>query len=286
MAVTGFIKFLTLLLVVAAFPASAGAEGNFLVGCQFDRAAVADPIGGALHIHDFGGAKGIDNSSTVASLLGSATTCDVGGETPGVWHPAVEQPDGTRVDFTSFNIYYRNPDGAASPVLPFPLGMKQLQGNPHNRFPNSYAATYRCYGSGGTSVYIPASCPAGLGFEETMFFNSCWDGKALDAPDHHTLTVCDAAHPLHMVAINLIIHWPQAAVGGKLSSDIDEGAPAGLTAHADYWFTLDPFFFTKVVERCLNAGIECRVSDGSGSPAGSIIQFGTNKVILTAAEAA
>jgi hypothetical protein len=275
---------LSLLVVLA--PAASATEGNFLINCRFDHTAAADPIGGALHIHDFGGAVGIDNSSTVNSLLHSPTTCQVPGETPGVWHPAIVQPDGTQVDFTYFNIYYRNPD-ASQPVYPFPMGLKQVHGNSHNTNPNTYAAVYQCYGAPNTSVYIPNLCSAGTGFQETMFFQSCWDGVSLDPADHKPLKPCDAAHPIHMPAINLIISWPQAAVGGRLSSDIEQGVAGGLTSHADYWFTLDPFFFTKVVERCLNAGIQCRVGNGAGPPAGSIYNFSdpTHPVVLTAAEA-
>jgi hypothetical protein len=286
-------RLLLVLLAVAASAATVAqahaAEGNFLVQCSFDHAAVADPIGGALHIHDFGGAVGIGQDSTVDSLLRSPTTCQVGGETPGVWHPAIVQPDGTRVDYSFFKIYYRNPSGPASPVLPFPLGMKQVHGNAHNRSANTYAAVYQCVGGSGTSAYIPTSCPQGRGIEENMYFASCWDGVSLDPSDHKPMKACDAAHPIHLPAINLIVEWPQAAVGGKLTSDIEEGVAGGLTSHADYWFTLDPFFFTKVVERCLNAGIQCRVANGMGPspppPAGSIYQFGTTNVILTAAEA-
>lgn len=275
---------LTALLLTAA-PASA-VEGNFLVGCTLDGARTADPIGGATHVHDFAGAVGITNASTPFSLLTSPSTCKPSGETPGFWHPAMVKPDGTRIDYESITIYYRNPDVSQGKVMPFPFGLKHLYGDPSNNDPNHYAAIWRCYGSGTSSAYIPASCPSYV--QEDLYFNFCWDGLSLDAPGHHTLQPCDAAHPIRLPAINVTLFWPPGSAGSKLTSDVEHGTGPGLSAHADYWFTVNPFFFAKVVERCLNAGIQCRVAGaGQAQPQGSVVNVSVSppQVVVSAAEA-
>lgn len=272
------------ILALTAGPASA-VEGNFLVSCQFDGARVADPIGGATHPHDFAGALGVTNISTPFQLVTGGTTCKPSGETPGFWHPAMVKPDGTQINFESMTIYYRNPDASQFKMMPFPFGLKHLQGDPNNNDPNRYAAIWRCYGSGSSSAFIPASCPGYV--QEDMFFNSCWDGKTLDAPDHRTLQPCDAAHPIFLPAINATLFWPPGSAGSKLTSDVEHGTAAGLSAHADYWFTVNPFFFAKVVERCLNVGIQCRVAGpGQAQPEGSVVNVSVSppQVVIPAAE--
>lgn len=279
--------FIALLLLVFVSPAKA-VEGNLLVHCGLDGARVADPIGGALHMHDFAGAVNITNSSTVFSLLNSPTTCKPSGETPGFWHPAMVKSNGTQVNFESMTIYYRNPDASQFKVLPFPIGLKHLHGDPNNNDPNHYAAVWHCYGSGNTSAFIPASCPDDGYVQEDMWFDSCWDGKTLDAPNHRTLVACDAEHPIHLPAIQASLFWPPGSAGGKLTSDIEHGTLPGLSAHADYWFTVNPFFFAKATERCLNAGIQCRVAGPQqAQPDGSIVSVSVSppQVVISAEEA-
>lgn len=277
------------LLVVSQAQAT---EGNFLVHCGFDHAATDDPIvfpgvPGDSHLHSFLGVTGITAFSTTPNLVAHTTTCTPAGETVAVWHPAIIRPDSTVVNPISVGVYYRNTN-TATPVYPLPMGLRHIQGNSHNTNPNTAAATWRCVNQNNVNgVYIPASCPNGpAGLEESIYFNSCWDGESINPLDHHSLVPCTGSN-IRLPQIQLLFEWPVAALGGSLSSDIDAGTAPGLTSHADYWFASDPFFFAKATERCLNAGIQCRVSDGSYGPVGSVFRLDspTHPTILTAAEA-
>lgn len=276
-------RYLLLLLLAAlvfAAPAVAAPNGNFLISCAYDHSAQDDPIvfpgmPGASHLHSFLGVPGIGAFSTTADLIGHSTRCQVGAETAAVWHPAMITPAGV-VNPTSVGIYYR---ATGVPVYPLPLGLRHVQGNPHNRSASSYAATWRCLDSNTNTATVPSDC-RGQGMEESIYFPGCWDGESINPPSHHPLVACTSTN-IRLPSIQLLLKWPAAAVGGDLSSDLDEGVTRGLTAHADYWFGADPIWFAKVVERCLNAGLSCRANNGA------IVDFGAagpKPVVISGAE--
>lgn len=277
-----------------ALPTSASAiEGNFLLSCAYDHTASDDPIvfpgspGASTHPHDFFGTVGITAFTSTPQILGKPTTCAIGGETVGMWHPAIVK-NGSLVHPYETSIYYRNNEAPNQPVYPFPTGLRFVQGDPHNHTPNNYAATYRCYSGGVNSVYIPATC-GGSGFEESIYVPACWKGESLNPPDHHPLVSCTgAASDIRMPQVQFLLQWPGSAEGGCLDSDIDEGVSCGLTSHIDYHFAADPFVFAKIVERCLNAGIQCRVAGtGENNPKGTIYNNSASypkPAVLTVAE--
>jgi hypothetical protein len=278
-------------------PSSAGAavprsEGNLLTTCKLNHISSDDPIkfpgvrGGSAHQHDFFGVKGIDAFTTTASLFHHRHSCNFAAENIAVWVPSMVWADGTEHPASRIDIYYRKPVNTTAPVHPFPLGLRTIVGDSMNTTKPS-AALWACGRGPFRSAIPPATCSAEV--QESMYFPQCWAGKYLDAPDHHTLVGCTgAADEIRLPQIQLTAHFPPGSGGGKLESDMDAGTSAGRTAHDDYWFAGDPSVWKKVITRCLNAGIQCRVVGREAAwPPGSIVNVSASppKLVMTAAEA-
>ncbi|KAG2014380.1 WSC domain-containing protein [Coprinopsis cinerea AmutBmut pab1-1] len=103
-------------------------------------------------------------------------------------------------------VYYVQPGGRK--VTAFPKGFRMITGDPMKRSGGpkdvnsveSWALTWRCWESTGfldpSNRYPPGAGPydtielpkkkcAG-GIRANVFFPTCWDGKNLDSPDHHS----------------------------------------------------------------------------------------------------
>lgn len=273
----------------AAVPRS---EGNLLTTCARDRIASDDPIkfpgvpGGSAHSHDFFGVKGIDAFTTTASLRDHPNTCNFAAESVGVWLPSMVWADGTEHAASRIDTYYRKPVNTTTAVQRIPVGLRTIVGDATNTTKPS-AALWACGRASFQSTIPPAACTAEV--LESMYFPQCWTGDHLDAPDHHTLVGCTgAAGEIRLPQIQLIAHFPPGSGGGKLESDMDAGTSGGRTAHNDYWFAGDPTVWKKIIKRCLNAGIQCRVvGDETAWPAGSIVNISVSppKLVMTTAEA-
>jgi hypothetical protein len=273
----------------AAVPTS---EGNLLTTCALDHTASDDPIkfpgvtGGSAHQHDFLGVKGIDAFTTTASLVNHPQTCNFAAENIGAWLPSMVWTDGTEHPASRIDIYYRKAVNTRAPVHRIPVGLRTIVGDSMNTTKPS-AAGWACGRGSFKGAIPPATCTAGV--QESMYFPQCWRGRYHDAPDHHTLVGCTgAAGEIRLPQIQLIAHFPPGSGGGKLESDIDAGTSGGRTAHDDYWFAGDKLVWAKVIRRCLNAGIQCRVTGRKTAwPPGSIVNVSVNppKLVMTAAEA-
>jgi hypothetical protein len=267
-------------------------EGNLVTTCALDHTGSDDPIkfpgvtGGSAHEHDFFGVKGIDAFTTTASLREHPHTCSFAAENIAVWVPSMVWADGTEHAASRIDIYYRKPINTTAPVHPIPMGLRTIVGDPSNTTEVS-AALWACGNGPFRSAIPPATCTAEV--HESMYFPQCWEGDDLDAPDHHTLVGCTgAAGEVRLPQIQLTAHFPPGSGGGKLESDIDAGTSGGRTAHDDYWFAGDLSVWRKVIKRCLNAGIQCRVAGPKTPwPPGSIVNISVSppKVVITAAEA-
>jgi Domain of unknown function (DUF1996) len=273
----------------AAVPRSAG---NLLTTCKLDHVGSDDPIkfpnmpGGSAHQHDFFGVKGIDAFTTTASLRRHRNTCNFAADNFGVWIPSMVWADGSEHPASRIDIYYRKPENSRAAVHPFPMGLRTIVGDATNTTKPS-AAVWACGRGTFQGAIPPAACTAAV--VESMYFPQCWNGIYLDAPDHHTLVDCTGAPgQIRLPQIQLIAYFPRGSGGGKLESDIDAGADAGRTAHNDYWFAGDPRVWRKIVKRCLNAGVQCRVVGRKEAwPPGSIVNVSVSppKLVMTAAEA-
>jgi hypothetical protein len=266
-------------------------EGNLLTTCKLDHVGSDDPIkfpgapGGSAHQHDFFGVKGIDAFTTTASLRNHPNTCDFAADSIAVWIPSMVWADGSEHPATRIDIYYRKPVHSRVAVHAFPMGLRTIVGDAMNTTKPS-VALWEC-GSGTFQGAIPpAACTAGV--NESMYFPQCWDGRDLDAPDHHTLVGCTGAPgEIRLPQIQVIAHFPPGSGGGKLESDIDASTSAGRTAHDDYWFAGNPRVWRTIIRRCLNAGVQCRVVGGEDAwPRGSIVNVSVTppKLVMTASE--
>jgi hypothetical protein len=268
------------------------AEGNLLTTCALNRIASDDPIkfpgvpGGSSHEHDFFGVKGIDAFTTTASLRDHPNTCNFAAESVGVWLPSMVWADGTKHAASRIDTYYRKPVNTTAAVHRIPVGLRTIVGDATNTTKPS-AAGWACGRGSFKGTIPPAACTAEV--QESMYFPQCWRGHGLDAPDHHTLIGCTgAANEIRLPQIQLIAHFPPGSGGGKLESDMDAGTSGGGTAHNDYWFGGDPTVWKKIIKRCLNAGIQCRVVGRETAwPEGSIVSVSVSppKLVMTAAEA-
>jgi hypothetical protein len=281
--------------VVAPSTARAGvpmSEGNLLTTCALDHTGSDDPIkfpgvtGGSAHEHDFFGVKGIDAFTTTGSLFHHPHTCTFAADSVAVWVPSMVWADGTEHSARRIDIYYRKPVNTRAGVRPIPVGFRTIVGDSTNTTKPS-AALWACGTGPFRSTIPPVTCTAEV--QETMYFPQCWNGRYLDAPDHHTLVDCTGApNEIRLPQIQLTAHFPPGSGGGRLESDIDAGTSGGRTAHDDYWFAGDPSVWKKVIKRCLNAGVQCRVAGRETAWApGSIVNVSVSppKLVITAAEA-
>jgi hypothetical protein len=267
-------------------------EGNLLTTCALDRTASDDPIkfpgvpGGSAHQHDFFGVKGVDAFTTTASLRHRRNTCSFAADNVAVWVPSIVWANGTEHPASRIDIYYRKPVNTRAPVHRFPVGLRTIVGNAANTTKPS-AALWACGAGPFRSAIPPLMCTAGV--RESMYFPQCWNGTSLDVPDHHTLVACTgSAHEIRLPQIQVTAYFPPGSGGGSLESDIDAGTSGGRTAHDDYWFAGDPAVWKKVIKRCLNAGVQCRVAGRKTAwKPGSIVNVSVSppKLVMTAAEA-
>jgi hypothetical protein len=200
--------------------------------------------------------------------------------------------DGTEHAATNMSIYYRKPVNSTVPVIPIPIGLRTIEGNPNNTTGPS-RALWNCNG-GAFGGFIPgAACTGSV--QASVYMAQCWDGNELDNAMHHTIVPCTGANgtvagpgQITLPQIQFIVTYPAGSGGGRLESDADAGTSGGRTFHVDYWFAGDPYAWSKVDERCLNAGFQCRVVGKLTQwPEGSIVNISVSpfQVVLTAAEA-
>jgi hypothetical protein len=266
-------RILLATLIVAAVPlasltSSVGASksAGWIVGCGFSHRSTDDPIvmpdmSGMSHSHDFFGNETTDAGSTVSSLVGKPTTCSLAADTSAYWIPTLYQ-NGTAVQPIKAAIYYRTRvDGGR--VQPFPLGLMLIAGDSHATAPQSTENVYyNCHDGPDTHhAAIPYDCGTHL-IDAHIVFPQCWDGVHLDAVDHkshvvyptlsHGIRTCPASNPVILPRLIIRISWPITNGDAvKLAS-----GPA-YTLHADFFNAWDPATQQRLVDDCINAGIDC-----------------------------
>jgi Domain of unknown function (DUF1996) len=107
----------------------------FMVRCQISHEVNDDPLllpnqPGKSHLHSFFGNTTTKSSSTVASLLGEATSCDDPSDTASYWMPS---PVGAR--WTAVRAYYSAGDLPPSSVKVYPPGFAMIGGTPPKTLP-------------------------------------------------------------------------------------------------------------------------------------------------------
>lgn len=181
----------------------------------------------------------------------------------GSFHP-VEQLGGALV-------YYLQRRGyETEPLFAFPKGFRMLAGDPLSR---SYSDTkeqnavnFAClnYSKAGpeTPGFPAKNCPNGLRMQ--VFFPSCWDGKAVDSPDHKSHVAypdgvnngnCPKSHPVHLISIFYEVlfdvnAWKDEWYDGKWPFVLSTGDPTGYGFHGDFVNGWDIEVLQKAVDGC------------------------------------
>lgn len=265
---------LVALLPVAGQPAAATVDrsAGWIVGCRFSHRSMDDPIvmpgmADMSHSHDFFGNETTDANSTLPSLLSGPTTCSLGDDKAAYWAPTLYQ-NGEAITPEKAAIYYRTQvDGGV--VQPFPAGLELIAGDSHATGPQPIDIVYyNCHeGRDQHHDAMPYDCP-GSTIDAHIRFPQCWDGVHLDSPDHkshltyateeHGARSCPAAYPVVLPRLIIRISWPISNAGG-----ITLASGKAYTLHADFFNAWNETTLNKLVNGCINAGINCGKQIGS-----------------------
>ena len=222
-------------------------NGAVLISCNLASQAQVDPIVSfgvpSAHLHAFWGSDQASATTTLPQMLMGLTSCDLKSDKSLYWTPAGIAADGSMVFPTRSSFYYRAQNRGV-PIHPFPSGLRFVWGNPNNLSIQNAVATWTCNGHSGRS--IPTDCGGG-GVQESIYVAPCWDGLDLgigggghDSQPGNMAAApgnppqCPIDHPVNVPALQYIINWPPAMVGGRLTSD-QMGATPGASAHVDFF---------------------------------------------------
>lgn len=218
---------------LAAFPNAP----YFAIGCGFSHRNNDDPIvfpkqPGQSHNHTYIGNRSVDASTTSASLLGGATTCEIDTDASTYWVPTLYAAADPVHPLVGIVYYIRRTSGN---VAPLPAGLKMLAGNPEARRRQAKGiVAWSCGGVGGTPRFavIPA-CPENQLLQLQVNFPSCWNGRALDSPDHRRHMAyasrgrCPTSHAVALPTMVLIVLYPPQSPHAQVAS-------GRFGAHADF----------------------------------------------------
>jgi hypothetical protein len=255
-------------------------EGAWVLQCRYTRSLTDDPIvhprmPGMSHLHDFIGNATVNAFSTYRSMLAGATTCPEG-DTAGYWVPAVFR-DGVKIDPAGPGVrqqVYMTADNLApgTHIEPFPPDLRMVAGNAHAKSPseNPDLGMEIYWGCSDNSVggkpLAPPTCASGI-ISLHVGFPNCWDGVLTHVNDtahvrHPVGERCPAGFPHALPRLIMRTEYPVGAAGGRITL---ASGPA-FTAHGDFWNTWDQAKLRALVDGCLNAGRDCGVFRGPGSP--------------------
>lgn len=252
---------------------------DFVAKCHITKSLPDDPIvkpdqPGASHLHDFGGNRSTDASSTEFTLARGTTTCTMSHDRAAYWVPAMYS-DGVKVESYESRHYYRAATFNGPSVKPLPFGLRIVAGNPMATSPqNAGIAGWQCRNATGNTTpkqATPPKCAPGDFLEGSVTFPNCWDGVNLDSPDHRSHMSyaaankpCDPAHPVRVPALVSAERYliPAGGYGTITLAPMLGMEPSGLTLHGDFINAWAPATMAFFVRECINKGIACEtVSD-------------------------
>lgn len=288
-----------------------GPIGAFRFVCQPAQLNWDDPImypgkpGGSPHLHQwFGNTLGNANS-TYASLRQSGdSTCMGPLNRSGYWMPAMIRGGNSVVTPDYLIVYYKRypkdaPECAllARRCLPLPQGLRYIFGFDMLRIGKSQGEVerhlhWRCVAPNNRLRGVVASDFSGLKCEPgdlliaTLAAPDCWNGTALDSPDHRShlaypyydgtraLPRCPSSHPYLIPQFTLGATWRLQAGDNLgdwyLASDRMPGMPqlpAGRSFHSDWFGAWDPETMATWTRNCIDRKLSCvdgELGDGSG----------------------
>ncbi len=257
--------------------ASAPTAQEFVVECTWSHRAADDPIvhpghPGAAHMHDFFGSETTDASSTAASLLGTASTCQTHtADTAAYWVPTLY--DGDRpVEPGRLFAYYRGSTATTQEagVHPFPFGLVMVAGDMAATEPQPTEVVGWHCGASPLLSSAPVTCTRDAPLALRVTFPSCWDGEHLDSADHRSHVSypesdrCPADHPV--VLPELVMDVAYDFVGDPAGLHLASGGV--LTGHADFINAWEPDALDALVTQCLGRGEDCGIAPVRAGAAG------------------
>ncbi len=245
------------------------------VSCDWSHFAPDDPLvfpdmPGRSHLHMFWGNTGVN--ATTKNFRSDRSTCHGGAaNSTGYWIAAlIDTRDGRPlVPDNIFNYYKGGYEGVRpADFKAWPAGLRILAGNAASTQAQPvWARQHRwsCTGVEGLHGAIPANCTPGGELVFEIVFPQCWDGVNLDSPDHKSHMAyptgrgCPRTHPHAIPEIRYVVFFRTPDTGSstlRLSSDTP-GAPAGVSAHADWWDGWDQRWVQHLVTNCHNQKRDC-----------------------------
>lgn len=264
-------------LVAGTTEALAVGGGVFSVKCTFSHSAQVDPIvapGPAPttlsdHQHDFFAARTTNSDSTIETMRVGGTTCPLSTDTGGYWVPSLYK-GGQKINPRHMFIYYRSPSDTT--VSAFPADLRMIAGGdtrvPPDPTRSQLSLSWACNDSGPFYAQ-PPNCGSNK-LKAHIHFPNCWTGQLdsfgrPDSPDHRSHLAyskgktCPSTHPVMLPRLSLHVTYDTTnGTGATLASDHDGLFPGGTQLHADFWNTWDQFTLQLLVDRCLNAGKDCK----------------------------
>jgi Domain of unknown function (DUF1996) len=267
MAAVAFTIALTASLAVWPPDASraAGVVRGFVVSCAFSHRARVDPIVmpgmvGMAHVHDFFGNSRTNQNSTPATLRSSGrSSCKATKDRTGYWAPTLSL-NGTRVHPVRMRVYYRAGTKDPSTIKPIPAGLVMIAGNAKatRRQPTS-VISWGCGRASRGRAFVPTCASRSLVLH--VYFPDCWNGRALDSPDHKRHLAythngaCPRGYPVALPKVTEDIQYPIR--GG---SGVRYGfSGTSMTAHADFMNGWDQPTLRALVTRCVVGRRACGV---------------------------
>jgi hypothetical protein len=231
--------------------ADAESSGGIAALCAFTQRAAIDPIRFAdssepSHLHDFFGAKTVQEFDTAESLLEKEKSCTAYGDHSSYWVPTMLQAD-VSVEPIDMAVYLYAPNGSdVQDVVAPPNGLEMV----------TFMSAWKCSRSGPTSADLP-TCASNAKPRLRLEFPHCWDGVNLefDARKPHVVTTdaqCPETHPVVLPSIVLEIRYDLKSTEGISFSS------GGLTSvHGDVLIAWNQESLNNEIDSCLRRGITC-----------------------------
>ncbi|MDX6256656.1 MAG: hypothetical protein QOJ11_2990 [Frankiales bacterium] len=255
---------------------ASGGAGGWITICPYDHSLADDPIlfpgqPGVSHLHDYLGNKSANASSTYTSMEAAGTTCGTAADKAGYWTPALYK-SGAKVLAKGFyasggatrnTFYYRTSNVLSSyHVTAFPANFRMVAGNSHatSEADNPYLGREIYWGCSNNSPdvksKVPINCPTGA-ISLHVGFPNCWDGVIAPNETSHlrypSSYVCPSGYGTVLPRVIFRLEYPV----GTSSASISLSSGPYYTAHADFWNTWDQPGLQRLVDRCLNAHVDC-----------------------------
>jgi len=286
----------SLATAAVALSLASGTDAFWRQICGTVNTGRIDPImaPGAIssHVHKLAGGSNINTTATYESMRqSSCTSCEVGADKSGYWHPQLyyQHGDGTfeEVPNTGMTVYYLGRGDVAN-AKPFPPGFQMLSGN---MFARSYDNTtmtwgnktypprpvadrvsFVCLNDGNTvpdaNHMAVTDCPYGLRAQIQM--QSCWDGvnnylpysAHVDYLSQIDNGACSPKFPVQLPHLFFEVLYSVASIsktdGGKFT--FSYGDSTGYGFHGDFLNGWDPTVLKDSIDQCLSIG-----KDASGT---------------------